>query len=587
MRTGWCGWGAAVVALSCSNLPPRALFRCEVAEPRCPRGLECRVIEGDAYCVSSAPTLGGGEAGEDAGGAAGGAAGGSAGGVAGESAGGVAGGSAGGAAGGRAGGVAGGSEGGDAGGSAGGVAGGSAGGAAGGSAGGAAGGSAGGAAGGSAGGAAGGSSGGTAGGSAFGCALPPLVSNQVIYVSPNGASSNDGQSPSVPVPTVSEGLARLTLSGRRTLALMPGVHLVAGLRFTTGTVSLVGVDASGARLCSSASFPRIDSTLPIGLEVAGGVISVEQLVIAAAAGTTTQRSSYGAFVSAGTVSLVDTTLEAGNGAPGSPPASDPAPAPPPTTCQGVADCANGAGGLNASSGAPSDGGAFNASGFLTGDGQRGGPGTPGSNGVQSVAPPDITTCINGCRTDTCRPGTFGCTVSSTVSLSAPPGRCGCGGAAGTPGLPGGGGGASIALLVTGGSVTMTSGRLKPANGGPGASGGAPSTPLNGTAGTPGAGVMCFDSQSGGACVRQTPPCNGTCVPGGMLRTLSSPPGGAGGRGGQSGNGGGGAGGPSYGWVRVGAGVATVSPQTSVLPGLGGPGADGARVGASANSLMWP
>ena len=81
-----------------------------------------------------------------------------------------------------------------------------------------------------------------------------------------------------------EGLARLG-SGRSTLALIPGTHVVPGLKFTAGTSTLVGLDDAGVRLCHAAARLRIASTTPTGLEVSGGSITVEQPIIAADAGT--------------------------------------------------------------------------------------------------------------------------------------------------------------------------------------------------------------------------------------------------------------------------------------------------------------
>jgi hypothetical protein len=100
------------------------------------------------------------------------------------------------------------------------------------------------------------------------------------------------------VATIGEGLARLG-SGRSILALMPGTHVVTGLKFTTEIRTLVGVDDAGVRLCPAAARPRIASTTPTGLEGSGGSITVWQLIIAADAGTPAQRSSYGAFVTGG------------------------------------------------------------------------------------------------------------------------------------------------------------------------------------------------------------------------------------------------------------------------------------------------
>jgi hypothetical protein len=406
-----------------------------------------------------------------------------------------------------------------------------------------------------------------------------------IFVSAaNGLDTNDGRTPTRPVATIAQGLAQLTASGRQTLAIVTGQY-THPLQFNTGTVRLVGIASSAARLCNPADFPVITSSTPTGLEVSGGSITVEQLRVIGAEGSAAQRSSYGAWVSGGTVALVDVTLEAGRGASGVTP--NIATTPQALVCDGLTDCADGGTGLAGSAGAPTDGGTFTPQGFVPGAGGRGTSGSRGLNGTASV-PQEYGNCVSQCTGSTpCVSGDLFCGAIGFGRIAATPGRCGCGGAGAAPGEGGPGGGASIGLLVTGtGAVTVTGGRLLTGRGGNGAPGGMPSAPLPGSTGTAGAPATCFDFGAGGSCSRSL--CVAQCIPSGPMRTVTATTGGRGGPGGIGGIGGGGAGGPSLGWVRVGGtAMVTVSPQTSIATSGGGTGAAGARDGLDAPQLVWP
>ncbi len=398
-----------------------------------------------------------------------------------------------------------------------------------------------------------------------------------------GTDTNDGLTASSPVATLARGIALLGTTARQTIGLVSGQYSHQ-LRFMAGTVRLVGIGDDGRRLCNPMDFPRITSPTPTGLEVTGGSITVEQVHLVAAQGTAGQPSSTGAFVSGGTVLLTDVTLESSEAAAGTTPSM--ALPPGASSCNGLADCADGGTGLTGTSGAPSDGGAFGAMGFIPGAGARGSAGGRGFNGTASVAE-TYGNCIDRCSgAAPCISNDLFCGAIGGRAVTATRGLCGCGGTGASPGEPGGGGGASIGLLVTGsGSVTMTRGRLQAGRGGNGAAGGAPSMPLPGGSGTPGSSASCIDFV-GGSCSRSL--CVAQCSPLGPTRTVTATPGGRGGTGGRGGIGGGGAGGPSIGWVRVGASaMVTVSPLTTVMPGTGGLGVDGARDGLSATQLVWP
>jgi hypothetical protein len=566
-----------MVTSACSNAPSGVLFKCETAEPRCPSGLVCTRIGAEDYCTErSTGPAGGGMGGGAAGGSAGGGAGGTAGG-------GAAGGTAGGTSGGTAGGTSGGTAGGTSGGTAGGTSGGTAGGTSGGTSGGTAGGTSGGTAGGTSGGTAGGTSGGTAGGSAGGCALPPLPADSMVYVSTSGNNMSSGLTPATALASIDVALMRLA-NMRDTVAIMSGTYSTT-LRLSSGTVRLVGVTTTGARTCDAMQFPVLQSPTPTGLEVDGGLMTLDQLRIVASAGTSLQPSSYGAHVRGGNVTFTDVILESGDGFNGQTPAQSPMPMA--SSCQGMTDCLDGGVGPEGTPGAPSDGGGFDATGYLPGRGSPGTPGLQGRNGTASMTS-TYGNCT-GCSGSTpCVNGNLFCgTVAFAFAIQSVAGLCGCGGTGAVGGQPGPGGGASIALLLSGSSTTVTfvRGSLRSRQGGQGAGGGQPSAPRPGTTGTAGQARSCVDFAQNPTCGRAR--CNDNCEPSGPPATVTSTMGGTGGTGGTGGLGGSGSGGPSIGWVRVGGAMVTVSPQTTVTPGPGGLAPPGAQPGLSVNQLSWP
>lgn len=244
-------------------------------------------------------------------------------------------------------------------------------------------------------------------------------------------------------------------------------------------------------------------------------------------------------------------------------------------------CASGAAGTPAPAAPSGRAAAFTDEGFAPGDGAEGAgggtglAGTPGGAGQTSTCAVQTTGQCN----DAVNPPFCGF-INGTIS--ATPGRCGCGGAGGAGGGAGRGGGASVALLVLGeGTVALDHANLTAVGGGAGSPGGAGAEGAAGEAGRAGTNATCFTaSMQSGA---QGPACS--CQLASPKTLLGGPTGGRGGAGGKGAAGSGGAGGPAHAWVVVGgAGSPGVlaDPATVLVAGPGGAGA-GAPAGESAPS----
>ncbi len=440
----------------------------------------------------------------------------------------------------------------------------------------------------SGGGAGGGSSGGSAGGT---CTLPPLPVNATIFVQPDGGSdSNLGDSPASPVQTLGAALLRAETRSGITIALQPGTYaedVTLGIGLSSD--SIVGaVTPTWQRDCDPAARTRtiIATPSPQGVLISGNTgiaLSLSHLTVRSANATQPSESSYAVRVLNSRVILSQVHLIAGRGADGGV-AAPPSPAGGAVVCQGEVDCGLPSPGDAGTSGLPSDGGFFSMAGFVAGRGGDGTTGRPGGNGVLGLPGQTRSGCVLACGGVTpCMNNMLLC-PTTTGTVDAGVGRCGCGGLGGGAGQGGPGGGSSVALFISGTSaVTLTSSLLQssaaghgglPSSGGTGAAGGA---------GVDGASARC----AMGPCTRQQ--CSEVCAPSSPGDVVPGGPAGSpGGPGGPGGNGGAGAGGSSIPLVTVG-----VSPQNftssgvTFIPGPAGGAVGGARPGLVLNQLVLP
>jgi len=175
----------------------------------------------------------------------------------------------------------------------------------------------------------------------------------------------------------------------------------------------------------------------------------------------------------------------------------------------------------------------------------------------------------------------GACITSSFSCCNTAGHAGNPGTGSGPGSPGTGGGSSVAIFVSGASVTLNGGKQNPeagGNGGSGGAGGPAGTGNTGSLGTAGTvGTTCGPVCHSGIC-DCTSSVKSTCEPAGA--------GTKGGNGGTGGSAGGGSGGDSYCWYIFG-GSGTVTPNNSTCTpqsaGLGGSQGGGSLQGANGNA----
>jgi len=233
-----------------------------------------------------------------------------------------------------------------------------------------------------------------------------------------------------------------------------------------------------------------------------------------------------------------------------------------------------------------DGGFVPATGFVGTRGEEGTNGKAGGAGPSTNLP-------GGCAQAPFVPQPGLCTCSTQQkAVVGTPGRCGCGGNGGRPGIPGRGGGASAGIVVTGALaiLRLEGSTVRAGKGGDGALGSDGGDGGEGSSGAIGAsrdepGLSC--ACSGVACAQVLQPCAGVCptvpvtqvVPGGAA-------GGVGGKGGQGSKAGDGAGGPSCALVLLGGATLEKDTATSLIAGTPGKGAAAAAIGKAGGTCSF-
>lgn len=420
-----------------------------------------------------------------------------------------------------------------------------------------------------------------------------------VYVSPTGGATADGTA-SAPFGAIGgTALAYARSIDARVLVLDEGTYpeavvldaLPKGL-VVDGAWQRTG--GSWTRDCGADRRKKtvLQSDQDVGVRVVGDVVPIvlSNLTVVTrpasggGAADADGASRYGVFVERGTVRLEGVAIlaEAGDpggvataGAPGAPlcATSTTACVPSPT-----------AGGDAPNAAAAAASGTFGPSGYVPVAGAAGAAaGTPGQNGTPGATGATLSGCQNTC-------GIVGgqqqC-VSTTGSVKAADGACGCGGSGGKPGAAGRGGGASVGLFVASGLVTLRNSEIAAARGGDGSTGGAGGAGGQPTAGAPGAPADCYEQK---CCTTGTCPSCG-CYAKSNWNALCSGPaptkstaaggdaGGSGTPGGKGASGGGGAGGPSFAYVAL-QGAQVIIDKSRRAYGAGGAGAGGAPGGVS-------
>ena len=406
-----------------------------------------------------------------------------------------------------------------------------------------------------------------------------------VFVAPGGAGGACG-SESQPCGTIALGLSAISSSaGTKNIIYLANGTYTEQVTLPSGiTIQGGWLDTGGTWTAQCVANPETGAVIqaPAGTTTTviasySGTSTLDTLTIASISSAATGQSLFGINANGTGTALVLDTVDinmAAGGAGGSGSTGS-------AGTNGTGNCAtpsNGANGGAGSNGAGASAGTYTAAGGYAPN--SGGPASGGGNGNCGTTPAGQV-CMS--VTDPCvddGSGSGMCITESTNCCNTA-GHAGNPGTGSGPGTPGSGGGSSVAIFVSGASVTLNGGKQNPGAGGNGGNGGAGgiagtgNTGLAGTAGT--VGTTCGPVCHSGIC-DCTISAKSTCEPAGL--------GTKGGNGGTGGSAGGGSGGDSYCWYVFG-GSGTVTPNgntcTPQTAGLGGSQGGSSLQGANGNA----
>ena len=371
-----------------------------------------------------------------------------------------------------------------------------------------------------------------------GCAPPPDATKGAFVNATGGQDGPQCGTAQAPCATIQQGILRAQALAVANvfvaqgnyfgpIALVKGITVQGGFAASGGTWSaLCAPQAIDAVVVSGSN----QDSVTVTAQNLGGAAALDTLTVLSkpAASVTSGETVYGIVAQGTTTTLALNNVivriaAGGSGTPGAPGAAGGVAAD-----DGGCGAGTGAPGTAGGAGTEAPVGMFVDGGYVWSAGSVGQTGNAGGNGTAGGAglcPPDVTACY-------CGPG-IKCTVGQP-GVCGENGLSGCGGPGGTGGTPGGGGGSSVAVLVSGATLTGTGGIVQASNGGAGGGGGDGGAGGTPTEGAHGASGTCETTCS---CVPSF-----CCIPGGPVGYDGGSAGGQGGAGGAGGQGAGGAGG---------------------------------------------